>query len=810
MTRGAMTGLAVAAGLAVAGAAFADAIAVAQGETQSVSASATLTSMEVHGTLNVRGTSATDVTELAFDPRATTVPLGTAAGDSAVIEIGDYGRISGGLFMIGGPGGAGGIVVGGAAAGAPQWNGVNAHLAIGQITLAPDATSASGVIDILTLNAGAAAGCVQGVGSRPGIVNRSTSADARVLFNGGTFYLFNGFANFPFTASYDSRYPDVVRQGEGGKAIILEGVDGNPVRITYINGQNLYPTVGAVRFRGRGDVILHSTDNTYRACWFWNHPASAWEQNGDLVLTGSMGMRMQGANGLPGAATNGNVRLQGNQHCTLDLNGYAQAVNGLVVSGQAMLTNSGAASVALTFGATRPDGVLSVGKVGCSGTIVAVKRGAGTLTVTNTPYFPAMRVEAGTALFKDDDCTLGALEAWGAGRVVVDGCTLTVNALANDGAAFSCVNGGQLRVELAADTDGKVAAPDGTAAIVKRGTGTTTLHQEAALDADVHVAEGTLAFARPGTTNHWLRFSFTQMYRGNFDLSEMELMNAAGSRVDGGGAVVRIASGVGAGTDGSRVANAAADCAPQDMAPQSIWASDPGWLLNEPAGGYRDRSPSAIFDGQSWTRLRYSTAPSAASPKVFVVRLPAATAEVYQYNFRVGYSGITHPSAWKVETSPDGVSWTEADAHSDVTPPTGTKAHYNGDVHYRLLCGRDGAAGLAAGANVRVDRGATLDCSRVAGGQTLSRLTVDCAAGTGDGTLVNVAFAAAGEVRLVNFPAGTPLENYALPLVFTDAAAAANVHAWRLYVNGAATAKRLAYRDGRLTCLPDGTFLVFR
>ena len=555
--------------------------------------------------------------------------------------------------------------------------------------------------------------------------------DLRVLFNGGIFYRYNGFDNFPFTTAYDSRFPDVVLQGEGGRLIILESVNGNPINITSSNGGSIWVVHGNARFRGQGDVILHSTDNTYVANWFWNLSSGCWENNGDLRLTGSMRMTMQGSHGLPKATTNGIVQVLGNQKCYLDLNGYEQGVNGLVVSGSAMLTNANAAACNLILGAGKPDGVLSVKKVEYAGLIMAVKRGAGTLTVTNTPYFPAMRVETGKVLFKDDDCTLGALTTYLGSTVVVDRCTLTLNALTNDCATFECVNGGKLHVTVFGSGVGENLSADGSSAI--------------ALASEITKA------------------------------------------------------------------GADANCAPQDMAPQSIWASDQGWLLNEPDGGYRDRSPSALFDGASWTRLRYSTAPSASNPKVFVVRMPANTAETYQYNFRIGYSGASHPSAWKVETSPDGVNWTDSDAHSNVTPLSSpSRAYYNGGVHYRLMSGRDGAPGLAAGANVQVDRGATLDCSRVTGGQTVSSLTVDCAAGTGDGTLVNVAFAAAGEVRLVNFPADTPLVNFELPLVFTDAADMRNVRGWTLSVDGVAMTKKLSYLNGRLVCLPQGTVLLFR
>ncbi len=803
-------GMMIAAALAAA-CGLADTINVAQGDTQSVTASATITAMEVHGTLNVTGSSSSSPAALTFDPSSQQILLGSAAGDNAVINIGNYGRVGGGRFMIGGPGGAGGIVVGGTPIGSPQWNGVNAHLATGQLTLAPDATSDTGIIDILTLNAGGTAGNTQSNG-RQGIVNRSKYADARVLFNGGTFYRFNGFDNFPFTTAYDTRSPDLVLQGEGGRKIILESVNGNPIRITSINGTSLWVFHGTARFRGRGDMILHSTDNTHIANWYWNQGTECWENNGDLILSGSMRLTMQSKNGLPSASTNGIVQVLGNAFSFLDLNGCDQSINGLVVSGSASLTNGSATGVSLTFGAGKPDGVLSAKKVGCVGPIMAVKQGTGTLIVTNTPYFPAMRVEKGTVHFKDGDCTLDSLSIWHGATVVVDGCTLTLNELADGENSFSCVNGGRVVEHIRSSGAENRFAADGVSAFVKAGAGTTMLYQSSsALAADVHVAGGTLALARCGTTNHWLRFSFTGMnYDSSFQLSEMLLMDAAGNRVDGGGWTVRITSGVGEGTDGSPVANAAADCAPQDMAPQSVWASDHSWILSEPSGGYRDRTPSAIFDGQSWTRLRYNSKATTESPKVFVVRVPANTAETYQYNFRTGYSGTTHPSAWKVETSPDGINWTESDSHSNVAPPSGTQAFYNYGDHYRLTCGRDGAAGLAPSANVQVDRGATLDCSRVTGGQTLANLTVDCAAGEGDGTFVNVAFAAAGTLRLVNLPAGTNLDNYELPLVFTDAAGTENVRTWTVLVDGVAIRRKATYLNGRLVFLPDGTMLILR
>ena len=784
---------------------LADAITVAQGETRNVTASATITAMEVHGTLRLRGNSDADGAVLTFSPTNTAAYLGTAAGDNAVIDIGDYGRIKGGQFTIGGSGGVGGFVVGGQSIGAPKWNGDDAHLAMGQLTVAHDATSASGTIDILTLNEGASAGFIDKTGLQ-GIINRSTSADARILFNGGTFYLFNSFGNFPFVSKYDSRYPNYIPEGQGGKAIVLESVNGNPINLRFFYGTTVWAQIGDLFFRGAGDVILHSEYRNYPYGWNWAG-TQVWQQEGDLKLTGCFRMVCAMANVLPCSAANGIVQLLGNDMCFLNLNGLNQKVNGLIVSGNSMLSNNTTAAT-LTFGTGKLDGVMSVKKVGygAGGVITAVKQGTGTLTVTNTPFFPAMLIEQGTVHFKDDDCTLDVLTAYAGTTVIVDGCTVTLNALADEGAAVSCVNGGKLLMAVGSASDEKLmlrdsSAIESAAGITKVGAGTTTICQTNVLAADVHVAEGTLALARPGTTNHWLRFSFTAMKdNSSFQLSEMVLMNAAGNRVDGGGSAVE--------SYYSAVADADFECEPKDMLPKSVWASDQAWLYA--TTGYFDLSPSALFNGLAYTRVRYSSKATPENPKVFIVRMPAETTETYQYNFRNGYSGTIHPTAWSVETSPDGITWDPAGAYAHVAPPSAYPAYYNNGIHYPILGGCEGAAGFSGSANVQVDRGATLDCSRVTGGQVLSSLTVDCSAGEGVGTLVNVAFAAAGTINLENLPAGTSLIDYELPLAITDASATANLRGWTVCVNGVPIGKELGYRNGRMVLVSSGMMIFVR
>lgn len=768
----------------------ADVINVPQGQSQDVSSSVTVTSMEVHGTLNIVGDESSPVA-VTLDPLNLNVPLGSAVGDNAIINIGGYGRVSGGNFMFGGSGGVGGFVVGGTPIGSPQWNGENAHLATGQMTVAPDATSDSGVIDILTLNEGGTAGVISSVG-RQGIVNRSKSVDARVVFNGGTFYLFNGFGNFLFTTDYDSRFPEVVKQGEGGKRIVCESLNDNPIRITYINGgQNIWPIFGKVCFRGGGDVILNSAIYENAASWNLQNTVT-WEQSGDLVLSGSMGMTMNYWSILPNSAGNGIVQVVGNDKCFLNLNGYGQWVNGLIVGGDASLKNTASGPAELTLGSNRPDCVLSVKKLDYVGAIKAVKQGSGTLTVTNTPYFPEIQLKSGGVLFTSDDCTVGSFTAAFGTSVVVDGCTLALHSLKNDGASFTCKNGGRIIEYVGGNLSENRLVANGITSIVKNGAGTVVLHQNQELLSSVHVVYGTLTLAKVGTDNRWFRFTFTRMYNDySLQLSEILLMNSAGERV------------VGALTD------APAECSLTDMPDGSIWANDQDFYRSE--SGYYSRPPSALFDGQTWTRVWYPTAPTDDKPKIFVVRVPSTAAEVYQYNFKNGYSGNAHPTAWKVETSPDGIDWTLSDSHSGVTPPSANGSYYNNGIHYPLMSGNDGAAGILPSANVRVDRGAVLDCSRVIGGQTLSNITVDCADGSGFGKIVNAVFASTGVIRIENMPDGMKRGYCELPLAFVDVSGAENLKEWTVIINGAEVSKRkAALQNGYLALMPSGLNIIVR
>ena len=790
----------------LAAAGSAETLVVEKGEMVSPSGELTVTSFDVHGTLNVSGATKASPCILTADPPNTLkMYLGSAVGDEALLNIGDYGAIKGGIFVIGENGGTGRIVVGGKRTNDRTdeiWNGSDAHRNGAHVIISSNAVATAGsqTIDFLQLNEGASFGGGTTYGGAARVINQNKTYAARILFNGGRYCVYNGGCTYLFTSASNTQYPGDIASGWGGKSIVLEGVNGHDVKVFLINGGGFWPGYGSVIVKGDCDMVFEGvpTEVKYAPRMFLNGVFS-WQQSGDVILKNSFGISCQGGNVLPSGAATGSLVLAGDKpECALLLNGHSQKLNGLVVTGAAAEVNASADST-LTFGTGDTDGVLAVPRLTGAGTVRCVKTGTGTLTVTNTPTLAQLTVNGGTASFERTDCTIDDLTLGANGALIVKGCTLTVRRLVHFSNDITCIDGGKLVVGIPGETNDYLAHETLGCRLLKTGGGLVVLHNTSVIADDIHVAAGTLGFATTGTTNHWLRFSFSKMYSGNgFELSEVLVMNAGGQRIDGGGITVGL---------GSAVVDAAADVAWKDMSPKSVWANDPSWLLNEPVNGYRDRTPSALFDGQSWTRLRYSTLPTAGNPKVIVVRLPASANDVLQYNFRNGYSTQTEPTDWTLETSPDGVNWTLPNAWVGQVPATTTQGFYNGGVHYQILAGRSGSPGLSPTANVQVDQGATLDFGGVAARQTLANLTVDLA--LGGGTIKNAKLAASGTIDIVN-ATGPKAPKGELPLVFEDCETSGALD-WTVKVNGVVTPKRLlSWQNGRLFLSPVGMTILIR
>ncbi len=760
-------------------------LVVAQGESLSISSAQSNSSMTVHGTLTV-------TSGLYLAPGSHT--LGPDAGDEGhLIVNGAYntalvGSTNGNqnlLFYIGSNGGKGGVTVSGPTEVWPQPYGYNPQFAYRYLFLTQhaNAKSSTGTNDLLTLNSGGIAGSQK-------LENDSTSTVARVRFNGGLYYLSNQWeGNTLFVSA-------------SGARILLESVNDHPIQVyKYLSGSTPSFSSGAVETTGSGDVVLCGRYQDY----YMLFNAVTWNHTGKTRLTDNFYMRLNANEATPCGAGKSSLYLQSSD-ARLDLYGKSTSVNDLIGPGKLM--NNSSSTATLKMGAWSNDCYYSANCVGPYA-INLVKSGTGTLTVTNG-VLPNVSVTGGSLVVKPKSgtasFTAGTLSLAAGTALVVDGTKLLVSGFTDAGATVTLLNGATIinTVTTSSDTttDGSVLGDTGL--LVKAGAGALTVCYDSAFGADLRVEAGTLRFSASGTTNHWFRFTFKGMNAGSgFELSEMMLMNKSGARVDGGGSnneTLRL----------SPVTNAPAAAAPADMVPRSVWASDQSWLLNEPAGGYRDRTPSSLFDGQSWTRVRYSTLPTlgdSASWKKFVVRLPSAAGVTASYNFRNGYSGVNHPNHWAVESSSDGVNWTTVSQYWYITPPSGVQQYYNSGVHYKINTGDvAGAGGFNSTSLVQVYSGATLDGSLVTGGQAISKLAVDATAG--GGTLKNVTFAAGGALYLTNLPAGTKLSNYEIPLSFDGVADTVAVRAWTVYVDGVArTDVRLAFIDGKLVIPSAGTMI---
>lgn len=649
------------------------------------------------------------------------------------------------------------------------------------------------------------------------VLESMNSASTKFNFKGGRLTDGGGWGSYWF------------KSDSANCKIELASVDGNPIWFDHTLGQWKYmKSSGDVFTSGEGRLLVQTADTYVNPSTgaitvlglYQNLIGTSWRHTG-----GTCFCKLTGSN-KPGqvVCTGGNYRMPSglvelgqsgdSVGAWLDLSGTTETMEQLVSYGTVGgVTNRTSAAGTLVFNA---DGAILDAPV--YGNAIVKKTGsASTLTLKRGPVASLVHTQ-GTLRVKPDVAgtivKVGSLAVSSGADIVVDGCTLEVDSLAEDKGTYSFVNGGKLRLAVGSDANANLllegtVSTDAASGVTKVGEGALMLHRETALD-DVLVKAGTLALAKPGTTNHWLRFTFTKMYNNNpFEFSQLALVDAAGNRVDGGGSAIDLPSSdpIAAGQAGSRVANVAYDCAPQNMPAQSIWVNDSNWVFNNT--GYRSLSPSAIFDARDVTYLKYSDAPTVANPKIFVVRMPTGTTETYGYKIRVGYSGARHPSDWKVETSPDGINWTESDLHSGIVPQNSNGWEYNGGAPYKLMSGRDGAAGLSATATVRVDSGATLDCSRVTGGQALSNLTVDYA--IGGGRLDGVRLASGGTLNVINVPAGVRLNEYAVPVTFVDAVDTANASSWTLLVNGVESSRlKLYWQDGGMYVHGPGMMILIK
>lgn len=806
----------------------AEPLTVAQGETLGIAASRTHSAVAVHGALAVAGGTKDAPVVLTVTEA---LAVGGAAGDAATVTVGDWGQITmkARPLTIGG-GGTGCVTLGGkrrrfwqnpttgevftwdvdvadvATSAHDRFCDATAHhLFCGDIVVPADAAAESGVLDIIRLDPNGALFQNQ---NSDRIQNLSPNCDARILFNGGFLSDNNGYGASRRLSSTK------------GRALILESVDGRPITLGYkYGGPRTEPTEGLVKTAGAGDVVVHSaTGNEHHFGWQLGASAFFWGHTGHLRLSSFMCLTCSEKNALPCRADGGDVVLDGdNEYNWLDLNGTAQAVNGLTAAAQSIVSNGAPRAATLVLGSQRPDGVLNAPNITAG--INVEKVGTGTLTITNTPSFDALAVTAGTVSFAPADVpiSLASITAAAGTTLVLDGATVRARAANLDAAAtVTYVNGGRLVLAGEADDaavdfiDGILQA--GGVEVEKTGDGTSYLALDAASGvADVHVRAGVLAVARRGTTNEFWRVTIKETaVRGReLNLGPFRLYGEDGTICDGGG------------TSQSTYSQVANTTAPEALGPKQVMFSSTAY---KPAGDYPDGKHGsdyqcapevAMFLDSTVNSCRFDFAPLLDAPDTWLVatyRIPAREgAFVTGYNVKSQWDGPQErfPGAWKVESSPSGKdgTWTAMDEQAGQKAPGG-QAWYR-TPFYPLCVAERPSAGFAPTACVRVDRGATLDCTQVTGRQELSKLAVDLSAGTGVGTLKGVRLAGAGTLNVVGIDGRVPLG--VLPLVFAASATGSPLADWKVLLDGVPVeGRRLVWQEAALAVSAGGMALIFR
>lgn len=813
-------GVLFAAVLAAAGT-WADAVGpltVAQEEKLDITALQSNSVVTVHGALTVAGGTREVPAVLAVTEAFSVCG---AAGGTATVTVGDYGRIdmrtkTGSSYpslTIGGADGCGLVTLGGKRKGdvtdASRWGAYDyetAHLACGNIVVPADATASSdGILDIIRLDEN---GALMQPQDGEKIRNLSPSCDARILFNGGSLAVCNAYSATRRLSS------------TAGKALILESVDGHPIRLRHQYGNpTTVPAEGLVKTAGAGDVVVDSaTGDQHHYGWQLAASTFVWGHTGHLRLSSNMCLTCAGANALPCRADGGDVVLDGDTpYNWLNLNGTAQAVNGLTVAARSIVSNSAAHAATLVFGSQRPDGTLDAPNITAG--INVEKVGTGTLTITNTPSFDALAVTAGTVYFAPADApvALASLTAAAGTTLVLDGTTVRARAVNLDSAAtVTCKNGG--RLVLAAETadtatgflDGSLHMGD--VEIEKAGDGTAYLAvDDASGVADIHVRAGVLAVVRRGTTNEFWRVTIQETaVRGKeLNLGPFRLFGEDGTICDGG---VTFQSSY------RQVANTTA---PEALEPKQVMFSSTAY---KPASDYPEGKHShdaqkppeaAMFWDNTVFSCRFDFAPLLDAPGTWLVatyRIPArGGAFVTGYNVKSQWDDPTErfPGAWKVEASPSGKdgTWTVVDEQVGQKAADGER-WYRTPFYPLAVVGRP-SAGFAPTACVRVDRDATLDCTKVTGRQELSSLTVDLSAGDGVGTLKGVRLAASGTLNVVGIDGKVPVGT--LPLAFPDSVTGGSLANWQILLEGVPVkGRRLVWQEAALAVVAGGTTIIVR
>ena len=642
-------------------------------------------------------------------------------------------------------------------------------------------------------------------------------ATTKINFKGGRFTDGGGWGSDWFKTT-------------AGCTVELAAVDGNNIWITHPNSQHKYFHRGDGRvFTSGSGKFLVQTANIHNGTLLYfraNIPSTNYFHTGGTTFSGNSDSNggwftFTGNNQFPpGRVEIGRAANAGGAWVNLD--GKSQTAEQVVrVGSYGCITNSSSTVGTLVF--SKADSLLDCP---VQGNVVVQKTGsATTLTVKRGPI-SSLELREGTVLVKPDTAgttvKVGKLRIYSGATLTVDGCILEADA-ADIGlsATLTCVNGGRLRISVAANTTNVMdAASWSGGSLEKTGAGTVGLGTDTALAlTGFNVAEGTLRLGRLGVTNRFWRVSIKRTNNGGkLALGPFRLYDRDNNMTDGG--TYNGGDGNGTYTDKS-----SAGITASQLAAKQFICSRTDYEPNRNQSGSNYRPPYAMFGSSTVFSCMFVNAPSPsvdnpASWVVMTYRIPDTYAVTHGYDPKSQWEGVNnHPGTWSIESSPDGTdgSWELVDERSGQAAANGQTWYHGGNNGtsgnpsswdpYTFQSLRRGG-GISPAANVQVAAGATLDATLVDGGQAVSSLTVDYTAG--GGTLKGVKFAAGGTLNLVNVPAGTKLSEYAVPLTFEGAGDTSNARTWSVQVDGVANRAKLKWQNGGLFVPSAGTIVTFR
>ena len=668
-----------------------------------------------------------------------------------------------------------------------------------RLSLSPDLATANEYATVLALRSGKT--------TLQCATNANAAVAARIHFLGGSLGC-TSFSGTPLCSA------------NGGKWI-LEGTATHPIRFGPLEMQRMSWLAGdgSIETRGPCDVEIvgsgYIPEQDYRSTVYFNAASAVWNHTGDLVLSNAVDAICRANDCLPSGTQTGGIVLKwinraGPPAPRLDLNGRSVAVNGIDGSAGGVVTNSSSAVATLRIGEGDAAGSIT-NLVLRGGNVNLVKRGAETNVVAiGASDLASLRVEAGTLVVSGE----AGMRLSAASVSVAEGATLVVARGIVTTGTFSGagtverVEGGALEITFggdgAADTVvwDEPGIPDGNA-FVKVGTNRAVVQTEAALGTDIDVRGGSLVFSGRTCTNEWYRFLFNgTQYGDHYQIAIGDLRVYSDTNK-----TENVAKGIGSGgkilAAGSNPANLepGACVAHFSTASQAQLPSGQSANLWDLRNAFDDDNYAAVLSrdtyylynnaSQTWVAFRMATGKNRVQ-----CYLPAKA------------SGITwywHPSAWLFQTSPDGVNWQTVDVRNGAISESGY-----GSTPF-LIKGflADGAAGFDPAANVKVAAGATLDARGVAGGQTLSRLTIDMTAGAG--TIRGVSIAPNGVLDLVNVPPGLSLHDVSIPVTLLDVTGGRNFASWTILVEGApARTGYPSWQSPSIRLYDGGSFLILK